>query len=268
MNYQVDVIIIGDSKQGHELLDKIASIKPTIKVAFISQAFKSTTTHDYLNVEYFKDEVVHVGYKYRLFGCYLANNDHIYGTHLIVASGLSYEPFVLNNEPVPCVFNNSYDIPKMAKNQPAIVIGDQTADANLAIELSKKYKQVYLCTNDLNFVKASSAVAKKLAKIENLVVLPNTAIRKVIVEDGVLQKVELDNYSVINCSAIYVKTASKPAVSFIPDRLIKKDELGYLVVLDNAESEIVPRCFAIGSCVPKYTKVMEQKLIDTIIKDF
>ena len=57
MNYQVDVMIIGDSKVGHEILDNIASNKRTIKVAFISNVFKSTTTRDYLNVEYFKDEV-------------------------------------------------------------------------------------------------------------------------------------------------------------------------------------------------------------------
>ena len=47
MNYQVDIMIVGDSKVGHEILDKIAASKPTIKVAFISKKFKSTTTHDY-----------------------------------------------------------------------------------------------------------------------------------------------------------------------------------------------------------------------------
>ena len=74
MNYQVDIIIIGDSKSGQEILDKLASTKPTIKFAFISQAFKSTTTHDYLNVEYFRNEVVFTDYKNRLFVCYLKNH--------------------------------------------------------------------------------------------------------------------------------------------------------------------------------------------------
>ena len=75
MNFRVDVIVVGDSKAGHEILDKIASSKSLIKVAFISQAFKSTTTHDYANVKYFRDEVEYISYRHRLFCCYLKNGD-------------------------------------------------------------------------------------------------------------------------------------------------------------------------------------------------
>jgi thioredoxin reductase len=268
MNYQVDIIIIGDSKSGHEMLDKLASSRPTIKFAFISQAFKSTTTHDYLNVEYFKNEVIFTDYKNRLFGCYLKNGDRIYGTHLIIASGLSYSPLMLNNKPAVGVFNNTDDIPKLAKNQPAVVICNQNSEIKFALEVAKKYKQVYLCSKDFSIDNITPANAKKLEEAKNLVVLPNTSLLKAIAKEGVLQKVELNNYATLNCSAIYAKTEATPAVTFVSDKLIQKDESGYLVTTERAESTLVPKCFAIGNCAKKYTKTIEQTLIETVLSDF
>jgi thioredoxin reductase len=218
MNFRVDVIVVGDSKSGHEILDKIAPNK-NIQVAFISQAFKSTTTHDYINVKYFRDEVVYISYRQRLFCCYMKNGDHIYSTHIVIASGLAYEPLMINNEPIPCVFNNAEEALKNTKDQPALVIGEQDSDVKLALEVAKRYKQVYLCTKALDIAKnIPAATAKKLAKVENIAVLPNTSISKVIVKEGALHKVELDNYAMVNCSAIYAKTNANPAVEFIPKR--------------------------------------------------
>ena len=268
MNFRVDVIVVGDSKSGHEILDKIASAKPAIKIAFISQAFKSTTMHDYANVKYFKNRVEYISYRHRLFCCYLKDGTHVYSTYLVVASGLEYEPLLVNNEQVPCVFNTIDEIPKTAKDQPALVICSQDSEAKFALELAKKYKQVYLCTAKLDLTECTTtATAKKLAKIENLAVLPNTSISKVISDKGILQKVELDNYSEINCAAIYVKTATTPAIEFIPKKIIAREN-DYPIVKENCESTLVPGCFIAGNCLKKYTKAMEQKLIDTILKDF
>lgn len=265
MNFRVDVIVVGDSNNGHDILDKLATGKPSMHVAFISQAFKSTTTHAYVNVKYFRDEVLYVSYRHRLFCCYMKNGDHIYSTHVVIASGLAYEPLVLNNEQVPCVFNSADECTNMAKQQPALVIYNNDEDVKLAIEVAKKYKQVYLCNKEIAL---ADKIAKKLAKVENIAVLPNASVRKAVSDNGVLQTVELDNYSTINCSAIYVKTAAKPAVEFVPKKLIQRDPSGYLVVSENCESTIVPKCFAAGSCLPKYTKAMAQKLVDTILNDF
>jgi thioredoxin reductase len=268
MNYQVDIIIIGDSKNGHDLLDKIASNRPRIKVAFVSQAFKSTTTHDYLNVEYFRDEVVLVDYKNRLFGCYLKNGTRVYATHLVIASGLSYAPLVLNNRTAVGVYNNTDDIPKTAKNQPAIVICNKNADVKFALDVAKKYKQVYLCVETAAIEGLTEANAKKLEKAENIVVLYNTSLIKTISKDGTLLKAELDNYATLNCSAIYVKTESRPAVDFIPNNIIEKTEQGFLVTNEKTESTLVPKCFAVGNCAQKYTKAMEQAAVEAILRDF
>lgn len=268
MNYQVDIIIIGDSKAGHEILDKLASSKPTVKIAFISQMFKSSTTHDYLNVEYFRDEVTFTDYKNRLFGCYLKNDKRIYGTHLIIASGLNYAPLMLNNKPATGVFNSTDDIPKIAKNQPAVVICDHNSDVKFALEVAKKYKQVYLCTKYANIDALTDANKTKLDNTENIVVLGNTSLLKTVAKDGVLQKVELNNYATLNCSAIYVKTPTTPATEFVSNKLIKKTEQGYLVTAENAESTLVPKCFAVGNCVQKQPKKTLQLLVETLLNDF
>lgn len=269
MNYQVDVIIVGDSKSGHEILDKIAASKPTIKMAFISKAFKSTTTHDYLNVEYFRNEVTFTDYKNRLFCCYLKDNTRIYGTHLIIASGLAYEPLMLGTDAIiTSVYHSADDVIKNAKNQPAVVICDDNSDVKLVLDVAKKYKQVYLCTKESNIKHLTALSSKKLAKAENVAVLPNTSLVKAVYQDNILHKVELDNYSELNCAAIYVKTNAAPDTAFVSDKLIQKTEAGYLMIDSKAESVLVPKCFAVGSCAEKYTKQKAQALIETILNDF
>jgi thioredoxin reductase len=269
MTYQVDIMIVGDSKVGHEILDKIASGKPTIKLAFISKEFKSSTTHDYLNVEYFKSEVEFTDYKNRLFCCYLKDGRRIYATHLIVASGLDYKPLMLqNNKQAIGVFNNADDIPKTAKNQPAVVVCNQNSDVKFALDVAKKYKQVYLCAKDIAIEGITEANTKKLENTENIVVLPNTSILKTISKDGILLKVELNNYAMLNCSAIYVKTEAVPATVFISDKLIQKTDAGYLITNENAESILVPKFFAAGNCAQKYTKAQAQALVETVLMDF
>jgi thioredoxin reductase len=159
-------------------------------------------------------------------------------------------------------------VPKAAKDQPALVICNQDSDAKFALEVAKKYKQVYLCTKEVDITNSvSAATVKKLAKAENLAVLPNASIKKVVSDKDVQQKVMLDNYSEINCAAIYAKTTATPATGFIPRKILPRED-GYPTVTENCESTLVPKCFAAGNCLKKYTKAMEQKLLDTILKDF
>jgi thioredoxin reductase len=271
MNYQYDLIIIGDSKEGNQLVKSIASENINIKIAFISREFKSATTPDFLNVEYLKDEVVLTDYKNRLFGCYLKGGGRLYATHLIFAVGQKYAPFTVNNKKVPKVFNTAVDIPKEAKKLPAIVLVRNEADVKLAFEVAKKYKYAYLCLDEFAG-KYSEDVNKKLLQkhSSNIVVLPNTHIKKVSAYDETLINVELDSYSTVLCSAIYVKTDASPDTACIPARagLIKANEAGYLETTDKLESTLVQKCFAVGTCVQKCTKKMINSLIKAILTDF
>lgn len=268
MNRQVDIIIIGDSKCGNETVKALASYKPTLKIAFISRDFKSATTHDFLNVEYIKEEVIFTDYKNRLFGCYLKNGDRLYCTHLIIATGLKYKPFMVGTKKVPNVFNNVEELPKHSKDLPAIVIGQTNTDAKFALAVAKKFRHVYLCTESLELKDLTPANSRKLAEAKNLIALPNTSVTKVFLAEGALKSVELSNYSVLTCSAIFIKTETTPETSFVSNKLVNKTESGHIETDNKAESTLVPKCFAVGNCCKKYTKKIQQQMIDSIKADF
>ena len=271
MNYQYDLIIIGDSKEGNQLLKNIATANLNIKIAFISKEFKSTTTPDFLNVEYIKDEVMLTDYKNRLFGCYLKSGPRLYATHLVFAVGQKYAPFTVNNKKVPNVFNTVVDVPKEAKKLPAIVLANNETDVGMALDVAKKYKYVYLCIDDFgNWISDNMRKKLLLKQAANIVVLPNTHISKVSSKDEILSTVELDNYSTVTCAAIYVKTAVSPDTSCVPVRtcLIKANEAGYLETDNKLESTLVPKCFAVGTCTQKCTNKMMNSLVESILTDF
>lgn len=267
MNCQVDIVVVGDSIDGRDVVKKLAANNPGIKMAFISRDFKNITTRDYLNVEYIKDEVIFTDYKNRLFGCYLKSGDRIYCTHLVVTTGLAYEPLVINHKQVPCVFNNTDDIPKSAKNLQAVVLGKCDADVKFAIAVAKKYKYVYFCMESLN-CDITDKNMQKLINIENLVVLPNASITKIIAPNNTLSSLELSNYSTLTCSAIFVKTNFASDTSFITDKLISKDANGFLITSNVAQSLLIPKCFALGNCASKSTQKMKAAMIETILNDF
>ena len=266
MNRQFDVIIVGDSKAGNEAVKNIAGANRNIKVAFISREFKNSTTRDFLNVEYIKDEVSYTDYNRGLFGCYLKSGARNYCTHLIIATGVSYAPFKIGSKVVPGVFNTVTEIPKAAKQQVAIVVGNRIADTKLALAVAKKYKYVYLCTESIELV-VNESLDKKLNSTGNLLVLRNTSIAKTTFDDGVLTGVTLDNYTKLTCNSIFAITETTPETEFISEKLISKEN-GYLKTTEAAQSTLVPKCFAIGNCASRSTKKMQAAMVDTVLNDF
>lgn len=266
MNRQFDVIIIGDSKAGNSAVKSIASANRKIKVAFISRDFKESTTRDFLNVEYIRDEVNYLDYNRGLFGCYLKSGTRHYCTHLIIATGLSYSPFKVGNKVIPGVFNTIAEIPKAARQQVAIVVGNSNADVKLALAVAKKYKYVYLCSNTIE-LSITDAIRKKLADAENILTLQNASIAKTAFEEGALISVTLDNYTKITCNSIFAITESTPETEFIPEKFISKEN-GYLKTSDIAQSTLVPKCFAVGNCTSKSTAKMQAAMVETVLNDF
>jgi thioredoxin reductase len=173
---------------------------------------------------------------------------------------------MVGNNVVSGIFNTTTEIPKTAKQQVAIVVGNNDVDAKLALAVAKKYKYVYMCAKSFDLV-TTDATQKKLINAENILVIPNVSITKATFEDEALVSVTLDNYSKITCNAIFVKTASMPETSFVSEKLISKEN-GYLQVAADAQSLLVPKCFAIGSCASKSTKKMQAAMIKAVLSDF
>ena len=266
MNRQFDVIIIGDSKAGNDALKSIASASRNIKAAFISHEFKNSTTRDFLNVEYIKDEVTYIDYNRGLFGCYLKSGERNYCTHLIIATGIRYAPFRSGNKTISGVFNTINEIPKAAKQQVAIVVSKDTADVKLALAVAKKYKYVYLCC-DVMELELTEPVRKKLESTDNIIIIQNASIAKASYEDELITSVTLDNYAKITCNAIFAITKTTPETEFISEKLISKEN-GYLKTTCTAQSTLVPKCFAIGNCACKSTKKMQTAMVEAVLNDF
>ena len=79
--------------------------------------------------------------------------------------------------------------------------------------------------------------------------------------------VNLDNYSKITCNAIFAKTEATPETSFVAEKLISKENC-YLKTSNIAQSLLVPKCFAIGSCAAKSTKKMQTAMVESVLNDF
>ena len=267
MNRQFDIIVVGDSVDGNRLLTSIAGASKKIKIAFISRDFKSTTTRDFLNVEYIKDTVVFTDYKNRLFGCYLQSGIRHFCTHLIVATGLSYAPFYVGAKKVDGVLNTVNEIPKAVKSQAAIVVGSTETEARLALSVAKKYKYVYFCIPTME-LGIKDATRKKLEAAENLLMLPNSVLLKVNKTDGSILEVTLSNYAKITCNAIFAVTTPTAETEFVSEKLFSKEPSGYLETSIELESTLVPKCYAVGTCVKKYTRKHIKVLTETILNDF
>lgn len=269
MSRQIDLIVIGDTPEGRAIVKQVASENPLVKIAFVSQTFRSSLTRDFLNVEYIKDEVIFIDYKNRLFSCYLKSAEQLYSTHLVIATGVTYEPFKVKGKIVPNVYNNLNDLPKYSHSNPAVVIGNSAADLKFALAVAKKYKQVYFCHDSIAIPEVTEALQARAAKSKNIVILPNTQVTKIYRNKDTqeLTGIETSLYTRITCSAIYIKTAAVPATDFIPDKLIAKKD-GYLIVNSSAESTRVPKCFAIGNCLQKSPARLQKVIINQLLDDF
>jgi thioredoxin reductase len=116
-------------------------------------------------------------------------------------------------------------------------------------------------------LEVTEATFKKLQKAENILVMPNVSITKATFEEDTLVSVNLDNYSKITCNAIFAKTEATPETSFVTEKLISKEN-DYLKTSSIAQSMLVPKCFAVGSCAAKSTKKMQAAMVETVLSDF
>ena len=267
MNHKFDIIIIGDSLAGYKCLKKLTASNSKIKIAYISRNFKERTAKNFINVTYIENEVLLVDYKNRLFGVYLDDNSRCFSTHLVVASGLAYDPFIISGKVVPNVYNTIDDIPRYSKLLPAIVLCETDTDIKFAMNIAKKYKYVYACLKDFK-IKITPAMQKHLSTLDNLLIMPNSTITRFFTKDGKLDKVELSTFSQVICSSIYVKTKSSPETSFIPANIFNKDGDNLLIVDDLLQSTLVPKSFAVGNCTARHSVKAVQNMINTILQDF
>jgi len=256
-NELYDVIVIGASVEGIALCEYLNAKNPNFKVALISKTFKYLTSKTKLaSTTQIVGESIYSSYYHGVIGFTLKDKKTVYGKTAVIATGS--KPI----KPLPdCdCFKNSgivykpIDIENASKNEQVVVNGSNTDAVKYAIELSKKFRYVYLCSYKFK-LDCDTRLLKKLNDLPNVVHLPGCnvmACKKG--KNGKLQEITLDTYSVIHCSALVGAFGRLPDVSGISPKMIEVDDAGYAITKAHNETTKVPGIYALGACTNHNTK--------------
>ena len=258
-NQIYDIIVIGASKEGIEFCKQLLSKVNDIKVALVSRNFNRPI--DLSAIELINREVIFSTYNRGLLSITLDNKTNLFTKNIVIATGTKPIKSTLKNNNIQYNLNNL----KVSKSTPAIVFGSDNLAASYAITLSKKFKYIYLCTNSLD-LKCDQKYIKKIENIANIVHLPNCNIVACKNDkDGNLAEVQLDTYSSIRCTALFMSIGRTPDTSGMSKRMIEIDSEGYIITKEFNETTKVPNIFAIGSCTKAKHTHSISSVVNTII---
>ena len=252
-NKLYDVVVLGASNEGIALCEYIKAKAPEKQVALVSRHFNFVKPHNKLaNTELIQGDSVYSGYMKGMVILTLRNKDIVCGKNLVIATGATpiKAPTLKNNN----ICYNPRDLKLTSKLKPAVVYGNNAAAVTYSLAMAKKFKYIYLCSNDFD-LKCDARLARKLDNTANVVHLPNcriTACKNN--KEGNLCEVALDTYSTINCSALVMALGRTPDVNGIDMKMIELDKDSYIKVNTNHQTTKVPNIYAIGECTKHNTK--------------
>lgn len=168
---------------------------------------------------------------------------------VIIASGRTPKKLGLHNEEKLIGYGVSYcatcDGP-LYKNRDVLVVGGGNSALIESIYLSKICKSVTILVRKNN-LRADNIYTKELSN--NIKILYNTEISKLVEEDNKLKEVITNDNQKIKTDCVFVFIGNNPSNSFIKNLNITNDE-GYIVVNNNMETNI-DGIYAIGDIIDK-----------------
>ena len=262
-NELYDVVILGASPEGIAL-GELLNTQSNIKVALISKDFKNISNkHKLENIKLISGEVILINYFKGLISFTFKNNTSIFGKKAVIAVG---------SRPIKSEIKNTNicykpaDLEETSKTKPVVIFGNNLDAANYAIELSKKFKYVYLCTKEFK-LNCDLPRKKKIANLANVVHLPGCKIMTCKNDKiGKLQEVTLDTYDTIRCSALIMALGKLPDTTNLAKRVFDVDQDGYIITKAFNETTKVPNLFAIGACSDHNTKQSIKVVYNALIK--
>jgi len=247
-----DVIIVGASAEGVELCDYLRTKAGNLSIAFISKNFDNATKYDFSGIDLIKGEAVVSSYNHGLIGFQLKNRVSVFGKAAVIATGsrpAKLTTFKSNN-----LYYKPSEITEPAKNKQAVVYGNGEDAIKYALEISKKFKYIYLCSNTFDLT-SNQKLIKKLDNVANILHLPSCNIVSIKNDKtGNLQEVTLDTYDTIRCAALVLALGRAPDVSGISKKMLEVDADGFAVTKEFNESTKVPSIYVVGACAKKNTK--------------
>lgn len=262
LNQLYDIIVIGASVDGLSFCEQLLKKVSNIKVALVSKHFNlQTSKYSLEGIIKIEQEVIFSSFNRGLIGITLADKSTLFCKNVVIAVGTKPVKTSLKN----CNIQYNLNDIKISKTTPAVVFGNDNIAAKYAIEMSKKFKYIYLCTSSFE-LDCESKYIKKIENIANIVHLPNCNIIGCKNDkDGNLVEVQLDTYSSIKCSTIVMSLGRLPDNSGLSKRMIDVDSNGFIKVKENNETTKVPNIFAIGDCIPVKNTRAISNVINTII---
>lgn len=244
-----DAIIIGASKEGIGVYNSMKRLMPDKHVVVISRDFdKVKIKHSVLKADRIVGEVVFTDDRRGIITAILEDRRRVSGLAMFIATGT--KPIKLDLD-TNRIFYKVKEIHSTAKIAPAAVLGHDERCVDAALKLSKKFRKVYVCSDEGALEGPEDKLAE-LAKRENVTVLPfcnAKSCRKN--KKGELMSITLDTYATIDCSYVFASVGREPDVDGISWKMVRKDPQGRIMVNDDLETGIVPFVYALGSCTDR-----------------
>lgn len=253
-----DVIVVGASAEGLAALDGIRTRAANCKTLLISKDASARSGS-------YEGTVVYTSYLRGFIGVTTQDKETFWCKSLIIATGSKPKQ---RKCPIKCrgVSFNVSGLTKATKKLPAVVCGDGELAARYALEVSKYFKYVYLCTSGME-LNCSRKTALKLNETANIAHLPNCSVvsGKANKQDELIE-VTLDTYSAVKCSALFIAAERVPEVPGFDKKMLKLNEFGAIMTKPaNNETTVVPNIYAVGECCDHNTKGAVKNVCDSII---
>jgi len=130
----------------------------------------------------------------------------------------------------------------------AVVGGGNTAMED-ALYLSNICNQVYVINRSDNF-RADKILLEQVKSKENIEVIINSVVNTLIIENGVLKGIKLQNDKEIEISGLFIAIGSDPVVDFIKNLNLKMKD-NYILVSEAMETSI-EGIYACGDVIKKH----------------
>lgn len=249
-------IIVGATPDGLLLAEELANDTIVVSSNFIYGKKQIS------GVEYCDAEAVYLQYSHGLFILTTicgALKGTICGINLILATGTKPIKSTLKNQNI-CY--KALDFAGRHKAEPVVIYGNTDDAVNYALNLSKRFGYVYLCTKELNLA-CKDRLNKKLNSTANILHLPGCCIMSCKNDkEGRLAEVTLDTYATIKSSRLLCALGRVPDIPAFSRNYIKLDQDGFLETKQLNESTLVPNLYAIGALCAKCTKRDIKKLAE------